>query len=65
MSHATGMAEHQGSFSTEASTDAECRYCKARTVTEKEWESSCGGWVDWKYTCATCKKTWWVEGIDS
>lgn len=65
MSFQPDMAEHQGSFGRAVASDTECRFCKATTVTEKKWESSCGGWVDWKYTCGTCQKTWWVEGIDS
>lgn len=31
----------------------------------KEWESSCGGYVDFKFRCGACNKIHWVDGIDS
>jgi RecJ-like exonuclease len=29
------------------------------------WESSCGGYDDYKYRCNACGHTWWVEGPDA
>lgn len=42
-----------------------CRDCGAASVFYKAWESSCGGYEDYKYKCDNCGKTWWVEGPDS
>ena len=31
----------------------------------KEWDSSCGGYTDYKYHCDICNEGWWVDGPDS
>lgn len=42
-----------------------CRKCPSTRVLCEPWESSCGGWEDYRYTCKECGHTWWVDGIDS
>lgn len=43
-----------------------CRKCDKETAHKCEsWESSCGGYEDYKYTCSTCGTVHWVDGIDS
>lgn len=45
----------------------QCRKCKKTTATCRTWESSCGGYEDYEYTCQDpeCKYRWWVDGPDS
>jgi DNA-directed RNA polymerase subunit RPC12/RpoP len=60
------MADSQGEFSEfKVDHDIACRKCGVHAVSEREWDSSCGGWTDYQYRCAACGHTWWVEGIDS
>lgn len=57
-----------GKFSEwkKAESDAPCRHCgKKGDVRYVVWESSCGGYEDYKYGCMSCGKTWWVEGPDA
>lgn len=42
-----------------------CRGCGGSQVFYRVWESSCGGYEDYKYECRGCGKEWWVDGIDS
>lgn len=42
-----------------------CRKCRGGPVREQAWESTCGGYEDYKYTCQACGFVWWVDGIDS
>ncbi len=51
--------------SDEKLTKIPCRKCKGTKVTVYEWESSCGGHEDYRYTCGDCGHAWWVDGIDS
>lgn len=39
--------------------------CPVGKLFYEEWESSCGGWEDIRYSCDGCGRVWWVEGIDS
>lgn len=63
--HTKPMPESAGDMGPEKKSDRPCPQCKGGDVTYRVWESSCGGYEDFKYTCAGCKHTWWVEGIDS
>lgn len=64
--HTQPMAEHQGDFGDEhESKDRPCPKCKGGPVMYRVWESSCGGYEDYKYRCAACGHTWWIDGIDS
>lgn len=65
--HTQPMPESAGDFSDEKKTDRVCPKCHEMNVTVKTWESSCGGYEDYKYSCHTagCGHSWWVEGIDS
>ncbi len=60
-------AEHEGTLSPPEEKLYTCRQCGRQTATCQEWESSCGGYEDYKYTCtdAACGYVWWVDGIDS
>lgn len=59
------MADSDGIFSEEKGKH-ECRKCKKKTATCKSWDSSCGGYADYKYTCQDpeCGHHWWVDGPD-
>ncbi len=59
------MADTDGTFGDPEKSERPCRKCKGTNVTVKEWESSCGGYLDYKYACDDCNHTWWVDGIDS
>lgn len=65
--HSTNMPESAGAFGTPEQELYECLKCNQKTATCKSWESSCGGYEDYKYECQNpeCKHSWWVEGIDS
>lgn len=65
--HTGPMSETQGDFGEDKRSDQPCPKCKKLTVTYRVWESSCGGYEDYKLTCNNpeCKHTWWVEGPDS
>jgi hypothetical protein len=65
MSFTPAMADSEGTFAVPTKAATPCRKCKGENVSENEWDSSCGGWTDYKYTCADCGYFWWVEGIDS
>lgn len=64
MSHRP-MAEHEGQFTAEEKSDRPCPKCGQASVTTRCWESSCGGYEDYRHTCQSCQHSWWVEGIDS
>lgn len=59
------MADSDGTFAAPVKAAINCHKCKKPEVTEHEWDSSCGGWTDYKYTCGACGHFWWEEGIDS
>ncbi len=61
------MAEHEGTFQPAEEKRHRCYKCKQDTVKMETWDSSCGGYTDYKYTCENpaCKHVWWVDGIDS
>lgn len=65
MSFTPNMPDSAGEFQAPKPVEVPCRKCTAHSVTEESWESSCGGWEDWRYTCHACGHRWWVEGIDS
>lgn len=64
MTHMPGVPI-PGELGNAQPTDCHCRKCDALTVTVEQWDSSCGGYTDYKYTCATCGHSWWVDGPDS
>lgn len=63
--HTQPMSESDGTFQPAQDSGMPCRKCKSGPVEVKAWESSCGGYEDYKYTCAACGHVWWVDGIDS
>lgn len=58
------MADSEGNFTLEKELYP-CRHCDSKKVQCQVWESSCGGYEDYKYSCPDCGKRWWVDGIDS
>ena len=55
-----------GDFTGETQVSRYCSKCKVHTMhREQEWESSCGGHEDYKYTCTTCNTVQWIDGCDS
>lgn len=65
MTHTGPMPESAGVLRTAEPTQCHCRKCDAAAVTVQLWESSCGSYEDYKYTCASCGHVWWVDGPDS
>ena len=68
MTHSGPMAESDGGLHPPqpCREGAACPKCKQiNCVTYQEWDSSCGGYTDYKYTCGACGYIWWVDGIDS
>jgi len=63
--HTQPMSESEGTFQEAEPTGVACRSCGERKITCETWESSCGGFEDYKYTCGACGYSWWVDGIDS
>jgi hypothetical protein len=55
-----------GEFTGENQESRYCSKCKVVTMhRERKWESSCGGYEDYKYTCTVCGTSHWVDGCDS
>ncbi len=66
MTHNAPMHESEGTFSSEESYGMYCGQCrKAATHLAQTWESHCGGFTDFKYTCSVCGLVHWIDGIDS
>jgi hypothetical protein len=66
MTHTGPMHESDGTLSAALPTSRFCKKCDKYTDhTEQMWESSCGGYEDYKYVCAVCGAVHWVDGIDS
>lgn len=42
-----------------------CRACGSPDVFYRVWESSCGGYEDYKFRCRACDHSWWVDGPDA
>lgn len=63
--HNKPMSELSGTFSPPEEEKYCCRKCEQREAICRMWESSCGGYEDYKYVCLACNYTWWVEGADS
>lgn len=59
------MAESEGTLQAPNKSTRPCPKCDKHEVSYVTWESSCGGYEDYKYTCAGCKHQWWIDGIDS
>ena len=66
MTHPAPMPDSAGDFSSAGQSKRFCKHCKGDTVFKCEkWESSCGGYEDYKYTCTCCQHGFWIEGCDS
>ena len=64
MTHMQPMAESEGTFTKEHDAERPCPKCQG-LVRCQIWESNCGGYEDYKYTCTKCSHHWWVDGLDS
>lgn len=62
--HVKPMAEHDGTFNPSKKLYP-CPKCHKETLECRIWESSCGGYEDYKYDCRSCGHSYWVDGIDS
>ena len=65
--HTNFLPDSAGIFGAPEIKLYNCRKCGQKTATCCMWESTCGGYEDYKYECqnATCRYSWWVDGIDS
>ena len=60
---ATGFEKSTNKYPTERWY---CKHCMIETEhTVEQFDSSCGGYEDYKYTCITCKHGFWIDGPDS
>jgi ssDNA-binding Zn-finger/Zn-ribbon topoisomerase 1 len=64
--HTKPMSEHEGDLADAVPSQRKCSKCGSPMVCQT-WESSCGGYEDYKYTCTnkSCRHVHWVDGIDS
>ena len=67
MTHMRPMQESEGTFRPPEEERYTCRKCGQKTAVCTVWDSSCGGYEDYKYTCENpdCRYKWWVDGGDS
>ncbi len=66
MTHTGPMPESAGEFTDTHQSLRSCRKCQKVTHHRCEtWDSSCGGYTDYKYTCLECSAVHWVDGCDS
>lgn len=65
--HTKPIAESDGTFTKDAHyPESSCPKCKVvGSVYGHTWESSCGGYTDYKLLCNACGHMWWIEGSDS
>jgi ssDNA-binding Zn-finger/Zn-ribbon topoisomerase 1 len=63
--HDKEMSDLDGDFSDTTYT-MKCPKCGS-TMIGQLWESSCGGYEDYKYTCTnkSCNHIKWIEGSDA
>ena len=59
------LSDSDGKFSDMTPCEAKCQNCGEQKVSYRMWESSCGGYEDYKFTCRACGHSWWVEGTDA
>lgn len=67
MTHFGPMPDSAGEFTQESAMYIRhCNKCNLeRPHTCERWESSCGGYTDYRYSCVVCGTIHWVDGIDS
>lgn len=63
--HKEQMSESEGTFVDVDLAADPCKKCGHHNVTCKTWESNCGSFEDYKYTCEDCGHVWWVDGPDA
>lgn len=61
--HTSVIAESEGDLDGPESSDRLCRTCAAPMACQT-WDSSCGGYTDYKYTCPNGHVEW-VDGPDA
>ncbi len=63
MSEEQVMGEWSGDW--QPATDRMCPRCGSSADVEyRTWESSCGGFEDFKFRCR-CGHSWWIDGCDA
>ena len=66
MTHTGPMKESEGKFTQLGVEVRPCARCRQPTRHHAvQWDSNCGGYEDFKYTCLNCGAVHWVDGIDS
>lgn len=53
-------SESDGEFTKTEYSKSPCAKCKAYTLKVETWNSSCGGYEDYKITCDTCKHAYFL-----
>ena len=49
----------------EDNPEYKCPTCQSNDVWYRVWESTCGGYEDYRYRCKECGREWWVESADA
>lgn len=64
--HTKPMPERSGRLSAERISPQRCRGKCDKTTDHRcwTWESSCGGYEDYKFECIDCGHVFWVDGDD-
>lgn len=65
VTHTRQMRDDEGDFSGWRPSPVKCPTCKSPHVQYRVWESKDGGYEDYQYKCAECRRVWWLDGIDS
>lgn len=63
--HTKMMKDSEGAFGEWKQSVAPCVKCGQLSVRYRPWDSSCGGYTDYKCECTNCGKKWWEEGPDA
>lgn len=65
--HTEPMPESAGTLTPTNDGHHHCYGCGKSTAKCESWNSSCGGYTDYKYTCTdpACGKVRWEEGSDA
>ncbi len=60
------VSARDGKFSASITCQIQCPKCKNQEDNARQqWDSSCGGYTDFRMTCWDCGHEWWIEGSDS
>lgn len=65
MTDARQYDNSEGDFANWRPSSMPCRHCQSPHVQYRVWKSKDGGYEDYQYQCAECRRIWWVDLIDA